>query len=58
LSPEQIAGWLKRTHPEDECNQVSHETIYRCLFVQTRGVLKKSCSVIFDRSARCVAPAG
>ena len=40
-SPEQIAGWLKRTHPEDECNQVSHETIYRSLFVQTRGVLKK-----------------
>ena len=40
-SPEQIAGWLKRTHPEDEYNQVSHETIYRSLFVQTRGVLKK-----------------
>src|SRR6267154_542602 len=40
-SPEQIAGWLKRMHPEDECNQVSHETIYRSLFVQTRGVLKK-----------------
>ena len=40
-SPEQIAGWLKRTHPEDECNLVSHETIYRSLFVQTRGVLKK-----------------
>jgi IS30 family transposase len=31
-SPEQIAGWLKRTHPEDEGNQVSHETIYRGLF--------------------------
>src|SRR5258706_9239953 len=40
-APEQIAGWLKRTHPEDGCNQVSHETIYRSLFVQTRGVLKK-----------------
>jgi DNA-binding CsgD family transcriptional regulator len=40
-SPEQIAGWLKRTHPEDGCNQVSHETIYRGLFVQARGVLKK-----------------
>jgi IS30 family transposase len=40
-SPEQIAGWLKRTYPEDEYNQVSHETIYRSLFVQTRGVLKK-----------------
>jgi len=40
-SPEQIAGWLKRTHPEDESYQVSHETIYRSLFVQARGVLKK-----------------
>jgi len=40
-SPEQIAGWLKRTFPEDESNQVSHETIYRSLFVQARGVLKK-----------------
>ena len=40
-SPEQVAGWLKRTYPEDECNQVSHETIYRSLFVQARGVLKK-----------------
>ncbi len=40
-SPEQIAGWLKRTYREDESLQVSHETIYRSLFVQTRGVLKK-----------------
>ena len=40
-SPEQIAGWLKRVHPEDEFYQVSHETIYRSLFVQARGVLKK-----------------
>jgi IS30 family transposase len=40
-SPEQIAGWLKRTYPNEESNQVSHETIYRSLFVQARGVLKK-----------------
>jgi IS30 family transposase len=40
-SPEQIAGWLKRAHPEDESSRVSHETIYRSLFVQARGVLKK-----------------
>jgi len=39
-SPEQIAGWLKRGHPGDGANQVSHETIYRSLFVQARGVLK------------------
>jgi IS30 family transposase len=40
-APQQIAGWLKREYPGDECNQVSHETIYRSLFVQARGVLKK-----------------
>src|SRR6185503_4483678 len=40
-SPEQVAGWLKRAHPEDESCRVSHETIYRSLFVQARGVLKK-----------------
>jgi IS30 family transposase len=40
-SPRQIAGWLKRTYPEDEAKQVSHETIYRSLFIQARGVLKK-----------------
>jgi IS30 family transposase len=40
-SPEQIAGWLRRTWPGEPHNQVSHETIYRSLFIQTRGVLKK-----------------
>ena len=40
-SPWQIAGWLKRTYPEDETYQVSHETIYRTLFIQARGALKK-----------------
>ncbi len=40
-SPEQIAGWLKREYPTEEHNQVSHETIYRSLYVQARGVLKK-----------------
>ena len=40
-SPEQIAGWLKRTYPDDENYQVSHETIYRSLFIQARGALKK-----------------
>ncbi len=39
-SPEQIAGWLKRAHPDGELYRVSHETIYRSLFVQARGVLK------------------
>jgi IS30 family transposase len=40
-SPQQIAGWLKRTYPNDEYNQVSHETIYKTLFIQARGALKK-----------------
>jgi len=40
-SPEQIAGWLKRTYPDDTRCRVSHETIYRSLFIQARGALKK-----------------
>jgi IS30 family transposase len=43
-SPQQIVGWLKAEFPGDESNQVSHETIYRSLFVQARGVLKKELS--------------
>jgi IS30 family transposase len=40
-APRQIAGWLKRTYPEDENCQVSPETIYKSLFIQARGALKK-----------------
>src|SRR6202521_4116642 len=40
-SPEQISGWLKINYPDDESMRVSHETIYRSLFIQARGVLKK-----------------
>jgi IS30 family transposase len=40
-SPEQIAGWLKQTYPGVESRHVSHETIYRTLFIQARGALKK-----------------
>jgi IS30 family transposase len=40
-SPQQISGWLAKQYPDDEAMNVSHETIYRTLFVQTRGVLKK-----------------
>lgn len=40
-SPQQIAGWLRRTFPSDADMHVSHETIYRSLFVQSRGVLKR-----------------
>ena len=40
-SPQQIAGWLKRERGEDEAQRVSHETIYKSLFLQARGVLKQ-----------------
>jgi len=40
-SPEQVSGWLKMQYPEDPSLRVSHETIYRSLFIQARGVLKK-----------------
>ena len=40
-APEQIAGWLKHTYADDENDQVSHETIYKSLFIQARGALKK-----------------
>ena len=52
-APEQIAGWLKIEFPGDESNQVSHETIYRSLFIQARGVLKKELQQ-YLRSQRAI----
>lgn len=52
-SPEQIAGWLKRAYPDDEAYQMSHETIYRSLFVQARGALKKELIACL-RSGRAI----
>ena len=40
-SPEQISGWLKLTYPDDLSMHVSHETIYKSLFIQTRGLFNK-----------------
>ncbi|MFT5033292.1 MAG: IS30 family transposase [Bacteroidia bacterium] len=40
-SPEQISGWLKLTNPHDESLRMSHETIYKSLLIQTRGLFKK-----------------
>ena len=40
-SPKQISGWLKRRYPKDQSLRVSHETIYRSLFIQARGALKQ-----------------
>jgi len=39
--PEQISRWLKTQYPDDRSMRVSHDTIYRSLFIQARGVLKK-----------------
>jgi len=52
-SPEQIAGWLKKTYPNDDSMNVSHETIYRSLFIQARGVLKKELQQLL-RSKRTI----
>jgi IS30 family transposase len=52
-SPQQIAGWLKWTNPGNESRQVSHETIYRSLYVQARGVLKKEL-IAHLRSQRAI----
>jgi IS30 family transposase len=49
-SPEQVAGWLKRTYPDDPSRQVSPETIYRSLFIQARGALKKELVAHLRRS--------
>jgi len=40
-SPQQIAGWLKQMYAQDESKRVSHETIYRSLFIQSRGAFRK-----------------
>jgi IS30 family transposase len=50
-SPEQISGWLKIQYRDDEGMRVSHETIYRSLFIQARGVLKKEL-IVHLRSKR------
>jgi IS30 family transposase len=50
-SPEQISGWLKWQFPTDQGMRVSHEAIYRSLFIQTRGVLKKELTA-YLRTAR------
>lgn len=58
-SPQQIAGWLKRRYPDDEQLRVSHETIYKSLFIQSRGVLRKELQRhlrthrIFRQSRHC-----
>jgi len=55
-SPEQISGWLKWQFPTDQGMRVSHEVIYRSLFIQTRGVLKKELTA-YLRTARQIRQA-
>ena len=57
-SPEQIAGWLKATHPNDPEMQVSHETIYRTLFIQSRGALRKELTAHLRTGRVIRRPAG
>ena len=48
-SPQQISAWLKMSYPDDETMRVSHETIYRSLFIQARGALKKELTAHLRR---------
>ena len=57
-SPKQIAGWLKREFPHDARMNVSHETIYRTLFIQARGALKKELTSYLREHARMRRPKG
>ena len=57
-SPQQIAGWLKTTYPDDAEMQVSHETIYRTLFIQSRGALRKELTAHLRTKRVTRRPAG
>jgi IS30 family transposase len=57
-SPEQISGWLKQEFPADHDMQISHEAIYRSLFIQTRGVLKKELTAHLRTARRMRRPKG
>src|SRR3954452_1917816 len=57
-SPQQIAGWLKTTYPNDPEMQVSHETIYRTLFIQSRGALRKELTAHLRTGRVIRRPAG
>ncbi|MGB5721338.1 MAG: IS30 family transposase [Woeseiaceae bacterium] len=57
-SPEEIAAWLRREYPDDESHQVSHETIYKTLFIQARGALKKQLLAHLRRNRAMRRPRG
>jgi IS30 family transposase len=55
-SPQQISGWLKQEFPTQQDMQISHEAIYRSLFIQTRGVLKKELTAQLRTARRMRRP--
>jgi len=55
-APEQIAAWLVSTYPDDPAMHVSHETIYRALYVQARGAFKRTLIAHLRRGARYRRP--
>ena len=55
-SPQQISAWLAETYPDDPEMQVSHETIYQSLFVQSRGALRKELHRACERVGPCAGP--
>ena len=55
-SPEQISGWLSIEFPTHQNMQISHEAIYRSLFIQTRGVLKKELTAQLRTARRMRRP--
>jgi IS30 family transposase len=57
-APQQIAGWLRWRYPNDENLQVSHETIYKTLFIQARGALKKELLAHLRRAHTMRYPRG
>ena len=57
-SPQQIAGWLKTTYPDNQQMQVSHESIYRTLFIQSRGALRKELTTHLRTGRVIRRPAG
>jgi IS30 family transposase len=57
-APQQVAGWLKRRYPDDESLRVSHETIYKTLFIQARAALKKALLAHLQRQRVIRYPRG
>ena len=57
-SPEQISGWLEQRYPDDERMRISHETIYRSLYIQAYEVLKKELHHLRRPMLSCGGPDG